>query len=310
MNVTELIQYTKDLTRDLNQGQNPFWSDAQVLRFLNAALRFLTQRKVESDPDALMERATFSELGMTQVPIAGSLYEYRLPDFVLEVRKIERVTDGQTEIVDVTSVAEFQNYAAQRGVQGAGFVGRWFWGGDRRLMTTASVESGELRLWYVHRPPELVRFHATGGSATTVTASATALGASGLGVLRARPGHYIGAYLECEAASAAAPEAERARITGFAVGTYPAVTYTVDVPWGATPASGDLFSVTPALDEIFHELLCYEAAKRMLDSEGNVTHREAISATARDLFVQFIASADYRQTQAPRYGVHIPRGDT
>ena len=309
MNVSQLVQYVKDLVAQPSSS-NPYWSDAQILRFLNASLRHLTQKKIEMDPDGLMEPKTFAELDMNTSEALGQLRAYRLPDYVLEVRKVERLYVDYSDVVAPSDVNEYQNVGLPSYLSGLDASGRWFWGGDRRLTTSSPASPSELRLWFVHRPADMVRFEATGGTTTTVTASVSALGAQGLGDLVARPEHYVGSYLECESAGGADPEGERRRITAFARSAYPSVTFTLDAALSAAPGAGDVFGVTPTLDPMYHELLCYEAALRCLDNEGNVTHKQSLQQTAAHLYAQFIASADYRQSQAPRYGQHIPRGDT
>lgn len=295
MNTAELVQYTRDLL-NASEDLDP-WTEAELLRYLNQSLKYLYARKIESDPASLAEYGTFSGLGMSFTAIDGGLWEGRVPDFVVAKLKVEKVNGGYATEVGVQDI---QNYHVESAYGSPTIATNacWIEGGNRRILLNEEPDTTAWRLWYVRRPPDLVRLYAYGGTTTTITANVTA--AHALGTQSKIEGYYVGAFVEITSAGSAPPEGERSRITGYTKGTYPTFTFTLDTTLSAATTSNDVVDMIPAIDELHHELLCYMAASRALDKEGNSAQKAAISDTAKDLYAQFLTSGETRQLQTVR----------
>lgn len=302
MNTAQLIERTRDLL-DMGEsvGSGPT-SDAEVLRTLNNALDWIYGHQIRMQPLSLVQVSTLSGLGITSTTTIGeSLLRVTLPEYVARIIQIE---DSSFNALDFTSnLADFGgrnrsiSASADRQLMDLPFQGIVGNGNDLIFRGSQTVSLSH-RIWYVHRPPALARFTATGGSTTTITLEVNE--ETAVGRLVWRPSYYVGGYVEVTESDEAIPFGDIRRISASARGaSYPDMTLTVDAAFSATISAGDTIDMIPQLDPLFHELPCYYAASRIADKLGDPVTKGLLREHAQQLFEQWQALLGDRQSASP-----------
>lgn len=306
MNLVELLAYIRTDLLDSPRNTSP-WGDTDLemenalVRYVNQAQRFMMLKRLESDQQFYLESDTFTNLGMNFVT-EGKFSVVRIPDFVFSIARIEQQTsvsafNDAEEITHVplmnatgdTLLRNTRIYSV-RGL-------RWTFLGRRKLgFMGADAGGGQFRLYFTRTQPDLVYFKASDGSTTTIDVDVTTDALRG--ILLGREDYYVGAKIQVISASDAAPQEETAWITGYEnVGGYPTFRFTFEPALSAAIAADDEIALIPNLEPEYHELLGYLSTQRALDREGEFNTKFAQSETMKQLWQQFLASGESRQSQ-------------
>ncbi len=301
MNTSQLIVRVRDLV-DAGEsvGSGPF-TDEEILRALNNALDWIYAHQIRMQPLSLVQVSTLRALGITEATtISTGLLKVTLPEYVSRIIRIEDTSYNELDFTDDLSDFGGRNRSVMNNSDYSftdlpfqGIVGN---GNDLIFRGTQSL-SYDLRIWYVHRPPRLARFTATGGSTTTITADADD---SLAGDLIWRGSYYVGGYVEVTAADEAAPIGDIRRISASArAASYPGFTLTVDSAFTAAVGEGDTIDMIPQIDSMFHELPCYLAASRLADRLESATLKAQLREFSSLLFEQWASLSSVRQSAQP-----------
>ncbi len=287
MNALDLIAYTRSIL-DASQGQSGSgpWSDSDLLSYLSAAQRQLWAVQVDTNPWPYLLTATLADLGLTFTTVTPGLIRAKMPRYVFRIEMLMAlITDG-LEPVPVVGLQSLQNTVSDR--YASNETPSWFVGHGGDLYFTASaVDTSCYLAFYSMRPPDLVVFTAS-ADGTTTTTLATKAESETLGALRSDSQAYSGTTMEVVSADESLPEGELLRVSASAVTSYPTIRLTHDA-LSAAVEEGDTIAMVPLIDESFHELLCYMAALRALDQEGNLRDKDTLAQTTKDLYQRWLS---------------------
>jgi hypothetical protein len=311
MNLTQLLRYLRYELLDDPQlpcvwGATEDELEDSLLRYLNEALRFLHLRKMKSDPSYYTDIRTVAEMGLTYGKV-GNWNTLDLPEYVLSLRRIEIIpdsSDGEAHPLEYVHLVNSDGstlFGSLRLPSTA--CTRFTFLGRRRFGIAGTLPATGLRLYFVRRQADMVRFEPISG--TTLTFRVTVTASSTRGAFVGRSNYYVGGRVQViEAlrggppAAPAPPQEEIRDVTEYAPPggfVFPTFNFTVGEAFSAAIASGDVIEVIPTLEEEYHELLAYLAAQRAYHREGEISNQLAQSETVKDLWKQFLSSAQFRQ---------------
>jgi hypothetical protein len=307
MNTFELIRTTRRLMDcGRSEGSGPA-SDADILANLNDSLRWLHARQISIAPMAYARVETLDALGVTATQLADKIVSLTLPDHVVRVIYLE--TENYEKVQAVHNPKDYRGGVVRSLDNSISVAQNWMVGADNDIILRgpSATSWGAWRLWYVRRPPDLSRFKASGGSVSAITVDTSEEGAEDggvewdqpLGTLQWRAGYYVGSRVQVAYANDALPQGEIRRVTGYTLGTFPDASLTVSVNFSDEIQDGDTIEMIPQLDEMYHELICYQAAARMADRLGNSQVKQQIVTTAAELYKEWQNVASQRQAQDP-----------
>ena len=316
MNVTQLIERTRDVIADRQTvaGAPQQWDDAEVLRHIVAADEDLWNLAIQLDENFGLEYATLTELGWTASDVQGGIVVGKVEDWVGHIKYIEEGIEA-TRPGRPTMVANFTDFAERfsdemRGWNTATEDRGWFLGRGGTIYFTkrsTAPDPDTTRVWYLRKPPALVRFRATSGAAKTLTVDIVndLLEANGgLGTFDIRVNAYRNITVECVSYSGnASPFRRRSIVVTSAENAHPNWDLTITDSWGSYAGTA-IWETLPIWPEEHHELIALIAAKRALGKGGDATGRLAAAYDARDRRRSFMRALENRQLQQARY-VHV-----
>lgn len=307
MNLVELIAAVRTDLLDSPNNTSPWGDDDAemenaIVRYINRAHRFMMLKRVESDAQFYTEAASFTDLGMT-FETEGRFSVVKVPDFVFAIQRIEQMGEGAVwadgeEIVNVPLVNASGEILLRNARIYTSRGLRWTYLGRRRLAFTPGGTSvgGGFRLYFTRTQPDLVYFKAASGASGRINVDVTS--DSIRGVLRGIEDYYVGAKLQIVSASNLAPQEEIGWVTRyFNNGGYPNFRFDIEPTLSSGIEADDEIALIPSFEDEYHELLAYLTAFRCFDREGEVENKLAQSETMKQLWQQFLASGENRQTQ-------------
>lgn len=308
MNVSELIERARDIAGETQQvvGAPLAWTDAVILRHLNAAYRDVWNRLRGADEQWGLDWRTAAELGGTATQIDPTLGQIVLPCELGDVVYVEDLLDGTTGLsVAMPHLPMPQLRRAAQDESVRGFSSRaWSFGGTNNILLFSRPEAIDLarvRVWFVRHVPPLARFTVT----TYPTTSSLRLSITQSPTLGPKPSPetdaYRGVFFQCTSApSGGSPERLQFQCSGWAAAAHPNYDLTLRTPHGLTTGTS-VWETLPLLPAPHHEALAGLAAVRMYQAIGDVAASRAIASEAgRDLDA-LIKLVEQRQIQTPRY---------
>ncbi len=295
MNSGSLVERIREkIDASAEVGSGP-WTNRDILGNVNAGLRFLAAHRIGVHPFAYLRVGLLSDLGAVVTSSGAGIFHVSLPDYVVRVLRLERPDTSQKLQVEARLVDTTRSRDRRPGYdEDLLTLDQWVPGFQNGLVYrgASAPTLSDVRVWYVHRPPDLVRFTAASGSTTTVI-NVTDIREGGedgaesnepLGYLSALASHYVGVELEVILADGAAPQGQVRRVSAYSVGTYPAASFTVDTAFSAAVPDGAIIDMRPMMDPLWEELIVYSGAARCLDRVGNWENRDALRVMASELF--------------------------
>lgn len=317
MNVTQLIQRTRDVVTDnaTEPGAPRQWEDDELLRHLNGANDLLWQVALRADQNWGLDFDTLSNLGATLTDVGGGYVRIDLPPDFYTVRHIEeldndlRASNPIRPLVVGDPGVSLSNLlygllAGERKWTPGAVQGEYLLYSDRG---TPTADPTRIRVWYLRKPPALVRFRSTSYPTTSIvratigTSDQAAVG--GLGALQARPNYYRKAVVQCSSfTGAATPQGLLFLVTASASATLPAIDLTFRNAHGlVAPAAAALFEIIPAWPEESHELLAWKAAGLALAKSGDKDGKRQVDFTTTEFMQAFVDRINAREVQQPRF---------
>lgn len=301
MNALEMIAHTRLILDSKELQGSGSWTDANLLAYLSLAQRQLWAIEVEINPWRYLRTATGADLELAFATVSPGLIRAPMPRTVFRIEQL--LWSGHEGLCKIP-VTQFEDIARyiyprkQRDEQTGWFVG---YQGEIYL-TSPSVTLADLLFFYVQRPADLVVFTAVGGSTTETYATG---GQEDLGTLRFDTSAYVGTKLQVVSANTAAPEFEIVTVSAFELATYPDVIFTHSAATEPVQA-GDRVASISALDESFHEVVCYLAALRALGQEANLAALSAIAPMSQGLLEKWAAISRRGQGQTEAKMLYEP----
>lgn len=318
MNVTQLIERTRDILKERpTQSQESLeWQDAEVLRCLNAANDQLWHRARLIDEDWGVGSTLLSAFNPVEEDVDSRWLRITLDRDLPTIKAMyEKTTAGSQSWCEVYK----QNIRDETDTIGShvrhASGGRGFFLGKnaRELWLTKSnrsFDATELRIFFVRKPPNMIRF-LTPGTPSTTTLTVPVTTAPSLGLWIAQPDYYAGAFVECiSMPSAATPQGLKFSIGSFLPATHPTWTLTLETAHGLapSPATPHTWEITPIWPDEHHELLAILAASRALLGGSSAVERAEIGKEAAFEMAAFINNVQSRQIQLPRSVFWEPLG--
>lgn len=284
-------------------GQTDAEMENTLTRYLNEAMKFMTLRKIKSDPSFYTDTGTMEELGLVTGTL-GNWITVDLPEYILSIRKIEMRESAFPESnskVEYAHLVETDGTTLFGGLRIPHFRGtRFTILGRRRIGFTGNPENVDFRFYFVRRQPDLVRFTA-GATSNDERADVDVTTDATRGALVGRPDYYVGARVQCISADDAAPQEEIRDVSSYAANAaYPDFRMSFSQAFTAALADGDVLEVIPSFEDEYHELLAYLAVQRAYHREGEISNQIASSETVKQLWQQFLSSGERRQTASCR----------
>lgn len=317
-NSSQLIRRTREILDAGESNSTGPWSDSVLLRYINDALREIHAQQITKSPERYLGAAALSAIGTSPVLVGNGKYLVDLPEYVATPIALESGTDRfvsfSSSLRDARSgVSSANNQGYRQGEITVQMVRN----GSLMFRGTSSPDLSAFVLYYIHRPADLARFKVETASSSTTTFQVRTTEVTSTGsVAYNEPlgsgswinSYYVGAKVEVSYAKGGSPEKEVRRVTNYATGTYPYATFTVGTAFSAAVPAGAVVDMIPELDPLFHEIPCYQAASRALESVGHFDHMMAVDRRAEKLREQWTNSfAMQQQWEGPRLFVEQRR---
>lgn len=308
MNVTELIERARDVAGERQEVANApqAWTDAVVLRNLNAAYRDIWNRLRGADEQWGLDWRTLSELGGVATSIDGGIAQVVLPQELGDVVHVEESLDASSAAASAMPHVNVATLRA-RAMDGPYVFGggrTWSFGGTNNVLLITKPDGLDLsrvRVWFARHVPQLARFSVTTYPTTSsLRVSVTADPALGAKPPTA-PDAYRGVFFQCTSApSGGTPQRLQFQCSGWTAATHPNYDLTLRTAHGLTSGTSE-WETLPMLPEPHHEALVQLGVVRMYQAIGDVaTARAAAAEAGRDLDV-LIKLVETRQVQTPRF---------
>ena len=315
MNLTQLLEYIRFLVEEKSAN---VWTDDELVSYLNRSHLEMFHEASQSDSGWGLDSATLDDAVLFSVASAdGGITKVTTPANVPSMYKIVRVerldeaSDPGSSIVPI-GINQYPQFRDPFGYATEGMT--WFLGGDRAIYINAKYADltlSEWRIWYIRRWAPLVRFTVGAGvSATqfTVNMGPSHADTNRLGDMPFAQDALKGAMLNVKTDAVKASSwnvGQTITCSAWAssnlaadVPTF-ALTHTPD-PAGDSITANDVLESIPVFDEVHHEGLCYRAAMRALDKEGNQSQKALVGQTYAMLRSDWINSLENRQKQSGR----------
>lgn len=307
MNVTELIQRTRDIIADNQQqaGAPKEWEDDEVLRHLNSANETLWKEALLKDEQWGIDYFLLSQLS----PVVGAadhgIIGVFLPDELPNIKRVEELGNDSGypgEEVAATSLGEMSEYqpgwqlcdGTRRGWMPAALNNGIFFTDNKQ-----TFDSTKIRIWF-HRPaPKLARFTVT-TYPTTSTLRFSPLTPT-LGVMLSRKNYYRNAGVFClTVGSSATPQGKRFFVSSWDEQTHPNWDMVLATAHGLTTGS-TIWEILPVWPEEHHDLLCWIAASRCFAKGGDRAGKAVVDEQIQGLYKHFVDVLTNRQIQTTRH---------
>ncbi len=284
VNATRALERVRQQIQD---QQGLAWSDSTVLEAIDAALEDLWTTIKLSGEDYELDRIDITADDFTKLDRA-EVYEYALPEYVVDVRKVEGVRgDGATGALPILK-GHLEDKARAFSGFARGYV-KWSFTKHGRPGTLAifgrPAQWPLIRVWFMRRyPPMHVGTAAVGGTESTILLTATA------GRVIRRPHLYVGMDLEVTSG----PDIDQiVRITawdGTAATFAPALT---------APTDAQTYALVLPLEPEYVEYLIQKTAWNLAQRAGNNEYIKAHASDIRRQEERFRASLTARPTHEP-----------
>jgi hypothetical protein len=273
--VSDIDQYMQDLLHDSSAAM---WNEQKRLNAINRSYEQVCNRIIEAHENYFYKEAT-----LTPGTSTWEKTPFALPAMPT-IQKIILVTNTDGRRIDPIPVQQ-REYSAVA-VQQGGNRGDGYWLGHDTLEVNAASFSGNLRLYYIRRPPGFIKGTATAGAADTITlATAPAP--------EIRDDYYNLCYMRLKAGTGAG---ERAQITD-----YDGSGLVTTVDFATTPDNTSVYATESELPEGHNEIVAMGAAIRCIQmdvaQEAKLKH---LMAWYRKLEYDLMDYMDVRQTQTAR----------
>jgi hypothetical protein len=171
-------------------------------------------------------------------------------------------------------------------IQSSGERGSGYWLGHDQLLLNADDYTGNLRLYYIRRPPGFIKGTASAGAGTTITLAATP-------APEIRDDYYNGVYMRLTGGTGAG---ERAQVTD-----YDASTLVATADFTTTPDNTSVYATESELPEGHNEIIALGAAIRCLQFDvAQIAKLQHLMAWYKKLEYDLMDFLAVRQTQAAR----------
>jgi hypothetical protein len=271
----DIDQYLQYLLHD---AQAQMWDAQKRLHAINRSYDQICNRVIEAHENYFFQEATLTPGASTWEHTA-----FTLPAMPT-VQKIVLVTDNEGNPIKPILVQRRDRSAVL--VQASGAVGDGYWLGHDQLFVNANAYSGNLRLYYIKRPPTFITGMATAGATDTITFAASP-------TPEIRDDYYNDCWARLKVGTGAG---ERAQITDYDGGTLVA---TVD--FSTTPDATSIYATESELPEGHNELISMGAAIRCLQFDvAQVSKLQHLMLWYKKMEYDLMDFLEVRQTQAAR----------
>jgi len=158
----DIDQYLQYLLHD---AQAQMWDDQKRLDAVNAAYDQVCNRVIQAHENYFLTDDT-----LTPDDTQWEWTEYELPDMPT-LQKVVLVTDNDGRRIEPIPVQQRELSAIV--VQASGNMGDGYWLGHDKLFLNSRDYTGNLRLYYIRRPPHLITGLAAAGASDTITFAAS-----------------------------------------------------------------------------------------------------------------------------------------
>ena len=273
MNAQELLAYTRLIVEEPTAS---VWTDAEILNYLNRAYEHCF--RVAANKDRGFGLVWF-DWDNTTFPSATQVkpgeWKLRIPAHFFHIASVRNATQSYERL--------------EMGRRDSVMTNTWYFSGSNEILIRDTQEPTSLQ-FQVYQSPTPMSI----GTFGTVTSSSAPLTAT-TGSVSQQPWAYVGSRL---GVVDGAGIDSTLYVTGYTRSTK---TVTWDNPGGAEPSSGDIYAVIPDMDDLHHELLCYEAANRCFVKEGNTNGKAIIQDVLAELRREYLASLTPRGYSGPQF---------
>ena len=270
--IDEYLQYL------LHDAQAQMWDATKRLRAINRAYDQVCNRVIEAHENYFLSEATLSA-GAT----AWEHTAFALPAMPV-LQKVVLVTNADGRRIDPIPIQKRDESAIM--IQASGTRGDGYWLGHSQLFVNADAYTGDLRLYYIRRPPGLYTAMASAGGAADITLVSTP-------APEIRDDYYNEVWARLKVGTGVG---ERAQVTDYDGGTS---VFTVD--FDTTPDATSVFATESELPEGHNEIVAIGAAIRCIQfdvaQESKLQH---LMAWYRKLEYDIMDFLEVRQVQAAR----------
>jgi len=209
--------------------------------------------------------------------------EFDLPSMPT-LQKILLISDADGRRIDPITLQKRELSAIM--VQASGSRGEGYWLGHDKLFVNADAYTGNLRMYYIKRPPALIKGTASAGAGTTITLATSP-------VPEIRDDYYNEVWMRLTSGTGSG---ERAQITDYDGGTLVA---TVD--FTTTPDDTSVYATESELPEGHNEIIALGAAIRCLQFDvAQVSKMQHLLIWYKKLEYDLMDFLEVRQVQAAR----------
>jgi hypothetical protein len=262
----------------LHDSQANMWNAVRRLEAINRAYDQICNRVIEVHENYFLEEATLS---------AGtSVWEHTQFDLpaMPVLQKVVLVTDADGRRIDPIPLQKRDMSAIM--VQASGSRGEGYWLGHDKLFVNADAYTGNLRLYYIRRPPGMITGTASAGDGTTITLATSP-------VPEIRNDYYNDCWMRLKEGTGAR---ERAQISDY-VGS----TLVATVDFTTTPDNTSVYATESELPEGHNEIIALGAAVRCLQMDvAQESKLQHLMAWYRKLEMDLMDFIEVRQVQAAR----------
>lgn len=271
----DIDQYLQYLLHD---AQAQMWDAQKRLHAINASYDQVCNRVIEAHENYFLSETTLS-------PGTASWEHtpFDLPAMPV-LQKLILVTDADGRRIDPIPIQKRELSAIM--VQASGTRGEGYWLGHDQLFVNADAYTGNLRLYYIRRPPHLITGTAAAGAADTLTFAASP-------AAEIRDDYYNDVWMRLKGGTGAG---ERAQITDYDGGT---VVASVDFP--STPSTDSVYATESELPEGHNEIIATGAAIRCLQFDvAQVSKMQHLLVWYKKLEYDLMDFLEVRQVQVAR----------
>ena len=270
----------------LHDAQAQMWDEQKRLHAINRAYDQVCNRVIE-----VHENYFYKEITLTAGSSSWEHTEFSLPSMPT-LQKILLITDADGRRIDPIPLQKRELSAIM--VQASGTRGEVYWLGHDKLYVNADVYTGNLRMYYIKRPPAMIKGTASAGTGTTITLATSP-------VPEIRDDYYNEVWMRLTGGTGAG---ERAQISDYAGATGIA---TVD--FTTTPDNTSVYATESELPEGHNEIVSLGAAIRCLQFDvAQVSKMQHLLVWYKKLEYDLMDFLEVRQVQAAR-SVHMRNDD-
>lgn len=271
----DIDQYLQYLLHD---AQAQMWDAQKRLHAINASYDQVCNRVIQAHENYFLYESV-----LTPGSASWEHTPFDLPAMPV-LQKVVLVTDADGRRIDPIPIQKRDLSAII--IQASGTRGEGYWLGHDQIFVNADAYSGNLRLYYIRRPPKLITGTATAGDATTLTMATSP-------APEYRDDYYNDCWMRLKAGTGLG---DRAQITDYVESTL-----VVTVNFGANPDSTSVYATESELPEGHNEIIALGAAIRCIQFDvAQVAKLQHLMAWYRKLEYDLMDFLEVRQVQAAR----------